>query len=337
MWTFYRGLEAPDSVRRLVGDWIPAENLETSRDTIRQAREYFAAARSSPLLTRPVLAYYGMVSLAKLVLLFDRSAPIPMDSIESLERKGHGLKHHEDSSTNGFDLASGTLEITADGKPGALQPRGIFPNLATRVVGADSARWLGTRLPIMRLLRMIPQIEGSLQQSLGPDADYLGMGVDIHTHVDGTVSLDVDLDRPGLSSVDDVRNRAPYLTASGALLSEAAPTARTPAKAVLTFAKPALAYATAVREEFYSSSATLPPHHEGVRFDSILSSYALMYALSIIARYKPHRWAAILDGRGSSLLPVVEAFVATAERWWPNLLLNRLTGCWVRFAQPQYS
>src|SRR5690606_32618386 len=75
MWTYFRTLESRDAARRLFGESIPEENFAAARHTIRQARAYFSAAQASPLLTRPVLDYYGMVSLAKLLLLFDTETP----------------------------------------------------------------------------------------------------------------------------------------------------------------------------------------------------------------------------------------------------------------------
>jgi hypothetical protein len=70
----------------------------------------------------------------------------------------------------------------------------------------------------------------------------------------------------------------------------------------------------------------------GVRLDNLLAIYMLMYGLSIVARYKPHRWSRIVEGRASPLLPLLERLMYVAERWWPNLVLNRLTRRWVTFA-----
>jgi hypothetical protein len=96
------------------------------------------------------------------------------------------------------------------------------------------------------------------------------------------------------------------------------------------------AYRLVVREEFIRGAYTIPSTLLGERFDSLLAAYAAMYALSIVARYKPHRWARILEGRDSPLLPVIETLMMICERWWPNLLLNRLTNSVVNFGQPTY-
>gem|GEM_PF-5055800 len=85
-----------------------------------------------------------------------------------------------------------------------------------------------------------------------------------------------------------------------------------------------------------SGAVVLPAHLRGVQFENILASFSLMYALSIVARYKPHRWSEILEGRDSPYLPAIEAFVAISERWWPNSVLNYLTKRWVIFEHPTY-
>jgi YaaC-like Protein len=94
-------------------------------------------------------------------------------------------------------------------------------------------------------------------------------------------------------------------------------------------------YALPSREEFTSHSNVLPPNMLGERLEGLLAQYVLMYALSVVARYKPHRWAGILQGE-TTLLPILEKLMAVAERWWPNLVLNKLTNTVVLFAPTMY-
>lgn len=337
MWSYYRMLETPDVVRRVAGDRAPEENLVAARDTIRQARAYFSAAQGSPLLTRPVLAYYGMVSLAKLLLLLDSKQPRTLREIEEVERKGHGLKQHDVLVDGAFSLEASEIEVTGDGSRAPFRPRGMFPLLAEVVLGSEASRWLGKRVSVLQLVRSVPQLATVLEQALGADRGYLGAEVSHNTSADGSVELQPDLDHPsGPKTAEDVLARAPYLNDCGAIVVATGGSRPDQRQVAIKFPSSATAYEVASREEFAPGAAALPPDLHGVRFDSLLASYALMYALSIVARYKPDRWASILDGNGSSLLPVIESFIPVAERWWPNLLLNRLTGKWIHFGQPSY-
>jgi len=336
MWTYLRTLETRDGLRRALQSEVSEENAEAVRASIRQAREYFAAARATPLLTRPVLAYYGMVSLGKLLFLLDRNDPISIDALENLERRGHGLKHFDETSQSSvFVLEDGEIEVTADGSSNP-SPRGVFPHLARLLVGNSADAWLSQRISILQLMRSVPQLETTLDQVCNGTRNYLGLGVETLRHTDDSLEVTVSLSESGLSTPDDVNALVPYLDTAGLKFEPGVKDRHGNASASFKLPHFEDSYALLVREESYRHASTLPASFKMVRLDSLLASYMLMYALSIVARYKPHKWTATLGGHTSSLLPVIETFMQTCDRWWPNLLLNRLTGNWLRFAHPSY-
>jgi len=338
LWSYYRRYEVIDFVQSRDGS--SQTHAEEAGHCVRQAREYFRSARSAPLLTRPVLLYYGMVSLGKLLLLLDEKTPMSMDDIEVLERHGgHGLKQYDpkppDVGDGAFHLERSLVEVTIEqGKKGSVNGRGIFPQLAARVTPTGGMSWLGQRFTLEEILRAIPQLDLHMRQAFGEDKGFTGLVVANMTwSADRSVyKLEISREPSAPKDAEEAQRRIAYLDPSASPVT----TGNDPYDPFTIPVEGAIAYSVVAREELTRTAQVLPATLYGERFDGLLAQYMAMYALSIVARYKPHRWAEILEGRRSPLLPVLERLMATAERWWPNLVLNRLEGAWVLFAPASY-
>lgn len=331
MWMYFRQFELIETARSRTARRDQA-SAEAVAHTVRQAREYFASAAGASLLTRPVLLYYGMVSLAKLLLLLDRVEPLTIDQIEVIERQGHGLK--ETDSTEAPDrvwrLEDCAVEIVADRKRSGLQGRGIFPQLAHRLVSSGSERWLGEQVAFLELLQAVPQLDLLLRQTFGEENGFAGVGVRRERRGD-----DFDLElmlTPGVATLGDVLDRLPYLDASK---HEVLAVTESGHQFKIRVSESEF-YSLPSREEFSEHINVLPAAVFGVRMEGFLAQYALLYALSIIARYKPHRWGSILRGESTPILPIVEHLIAIAYRWFPNVVLNKLTDSVILFAPHSY-
>jgi len=82
---------------------------------LRQAREYYEAARQGTLLIRPVLLYYGALNLCKALILFKNSQISLQSSLTT-----HGLRRTRVSSTSSLFSLSCRVEST---------PKSVFYNL----------------------------------------------------------------------------------------------------------------------------------------------------------------------------------------------------------------
>jgi len=331
LWIYFRRFEVIDSVQARTKDGLRA-NAEAVRHCVRQARDYFASASAASLMTRPVLLYYGMVTLAKLLLLVDHLRPLGIDDIEELERNGgHGLKQRDpDNASSGpYHLEAGSVIVTAgDRKGGGRLGRGIFPQLADRICPKHGETWLDQQVPLFDLLRAIPQLDLLMREGFGDRAGFSGLWVPrfdrgyVEIRVSDTATI----------AVNEVQGRIAYLDSERYSV-------RQPSRADSQL------YALDVaeeeqdellsREEFSEHDHVLPATLLGDRLEGLLAQYMVMYALSIVARYKPHRWAEILQGE-TGVLPILEKLMTVAERWWPNLVLNRLTSSAVLFAPTMY-
>lgn len=335
LWSYYRRYEVIDLVLgKAGGDQTRAEE---AGHCVRQAREYFRSARGAPLLTRPLLLYYGMVSLGKVILLLDESEPMSMEEIEAHERQGHGLKQNDPEpfeQKDAFQLEQSTIEVTAgQGKGHIVVPRGIFPQLAARVTPTRGKTWIGKTFKLGEILRAIPQLDLYMRQAFGEDKGFSGLMIDMAWTADRCIChLETKTQPSNPTNPDEVRQRVPYLGLDAGSISpsvDAYHLNRIPVEGTK-------AHSVVAREELSASTYVLPAALNGERFEGLLAQYMAMYALSIVARYKPHRWAELLEGRRSPLLPVLERLMATAERWWPNIVLNRLEGAIVLFASASY-
>ena len=63
-------------------------------------------------------------------------------------------------------------------------------------------------------------------------------------------------------------------------------------------------------------------------------SVVLLYALSIIVRYRPSIWRRVQEGDLDHMRVLIEAFLAVAERVLPDQFLQRISGQRVSTHQP---
>jgi hypothetical protein len=337
LWSYYRRFEVIRSVRREFG--ASAENAEAAADCVRQAREFAISAASASLITRPILLYYSMVNLAKVSLLLDQTQPTTIGQIEEYEENdGHGLRTTDPASKSSqrFALERMTVRVTSrSGRGGILEPSGLFMRFALHVTGPPASDWLGKSASVKDLLRAVPQLDDLLVEVFDEANGYRGLQGHVAHYMGQTASgaevvvphLMIDLTKNRVQTPEQARRKLTYLSRAHRLI----PSAMNQREYELS-CDPDEAVQRAVHEEFLRSEAVLPPALHGVRLNSLLAQYMLMYTLSIVARYKPHRWARLLEGRETPLLPLVERLMFISSRWWPNLLLNRLVDAQVTFA-----
>jgi len=218
LWMYFRRFEVIDWVNSRVRKGAARSPAEAVGHCVRQAREYFRSARSAPLITRPVLLYYGMVSLGKLLLLLDEANPLDIDQIEQFERKGHGLKQLDPEAsldTGVYRLEDARVEVSAQQrKGGGVTGLGIFPQLAQRVSPDSTSAWLNEVFFLRDLLRAIPQLDVTLRQAFGDQQGYSGLEVSPTLFADGTAALCVPVGSPPDVSPRDsaaLMERVPYI------------------------------------------------------------------------------------------------------------------------------
>jgi hypothetical protein len=86
------------------------------------------------------------------------------------------------------------------------------------------------------------------------------------------------------------------------------------------------------RSPFTHSALILPVFGEVGEFRAIC--LVLLYALSIVVRYRPSLWRRVQEGDLDHMRALIEAFLAVAERTLPEQFLEKITGQRIAAKQP---
>lgn len=199
IWNQLRYLTSPSNVRNVLSGrvktgreslWLESETLDKRASEIasciRQADEYFQAARTVGMETRPLLQFYGAESLAKAVILACDNALSPIDL------RFHGLSTRPNTAN---DAATRTeLQLFADDpiawemeQEFAITNDGVFPHLAR--IASDSVPAKGSVFRLKELLRFVPDLAHRYARHYGEISHclYLYSGPDIED--DGHYSI----------------------------------------------------------------------------------------------------------------------------------------------------
>ena len=123
---------------RIMGSSDVEEHAAEISYCIRQAQEFYAAAKASTELTRPILYYYGMVSLAQVLI---RSTYV----FQSVKR-AHGVQ---------VDFAQQAVKI---------QKRGIFPRFHDCYEVDPRIYVTETKLSLQELFSTIPEVSDEYRE-----------------------------------------------------------------------------------------------------------------------------------------------------------------------------
>lgn len=324
-----------------------------------QGREYFRSAAGAGDLVRPLILYYGALSLARGAALF-------LQDGKSKVKGQHGLK------TGGWgDLLSEPAAVPSCTV--RIEPGGTFGELADVTRNSEVARVVhagvpsvvevrspagippaGTELTIKEILGQIPDVAGLYERTFGEHPGRLRCEVQMTYELEpGTRAIDEQIP-PGR----EVRRHAYVGVVPGALgpadeewVAETVcggslrlyesntflPFARDPANEVagaslfeLYFdagseARPGLEMPVAADgtgDEYLKLSTGA-----GITLSTLLALHLTAYAAGMLVRYHPGYWATLSGGSGGdSIGPILSAAVSTVEERYPALILEALGG-----------
>jgi hypothetical protein len=67
-----------------------------------------------------------------------------------------------------------------------------------------------------------------------------------------------------------------------------------------------------------------------------IADYIAMYILSDCVRYQQELWGAVVEGKETGVLGLLDLFIAVSKRRFPNLILDHLYGETFRYGSPGY-
>ncbi len=303
--------------------WTATEALKAAPEIsacLRQADEYFIAAESVRLPTKPLLLFYGTHALSKAAILANDP------SLELQDLNYHGLSTRPSTTT---EPAQTTLRAYAKDpslwsmeEEFAVSNNGVFPHLS-RIYG-DVEITPGRIFRFKDVVRVIPDLSDIFARHYGESSHciylYSGPNVwdDNRLHVYFSVKTH-----------DEIISVFPEFQSGfePVFMHESFPGYRKADSASIEFAtleKGAIAGRYFVR-----------PLDSGIH-KSTPVLFVAMFILSNLVRYKPAFWMDVIEGRSSGSVSIAEALCNVFERRFPNDVLNMIWHESFTFGTPGY-
>jgi hypothetical protein len=320
MWAHLRVLAHVHNAKRLLLNQLggsrsvppPSDELLDKKASqisycVLQADEYFRAAESVSINTSPLLLFYGMLSLAKALII----ANDPTKLLEDV--KYHGL-HHDKGQR------AATIEEQL-----AFVNGGVFDDLTEVVSGFRFSK--ASAICFKDVLAISPELSGMYKRH------FDGFPRWVNFYSQETVSPYPYKLKMCIVTPDEA-------SALAAIPELASDFVRQPGlehgQAICFLSKPEVqrapeyfrVYSPVVGGRYLVGS--LPFTLGGIAHTRYLSpplsDYVLMYILSDCVRYQQDLWGNVVQGKETGVLGLIELAIAVARRRFPNLVLNELFG-----------
>jgi len=303
---------------------------EISRElayAIRTAEEYYHASNQVSILTQPLQIYYCMIHLSKSLFLATYGKKSPSQS--------HGLQ--KVGRWNEKVLVDMCVKVLKDG---------TFPQLHS-CYRKDKLR--GTTFRIGELFSLVPELKASFESVykqksnalrmirplknvvhiIDPDLKKYGFILETKTTKDyeeGQKHNSEILSRiPGISEKYDISDTIkPFWAPNALFLREKWRSENIEDSSILAVSA----------EEYFLMG--LQKGEKLVTLPELSSHFLIMYVLGMLSRYEPMKWGEIVKGEKSGDIYVIQKFLETIERKFPNLILNELEDKQFMFVAPGF-
>jgi hypothetical protein len=309
---------------------------------LRNATDYFSASQTRNVSQRVLNLYYGSMAFAFAEMLASPAGPTSLVQIEEETKRGHGLYTVDGQTSDVADLVVGLMRrgfftsyLTFLGKDIAWTPKEKakgYADLAS--YHPDSHATLG------QLFARIPEIADLFLDVLDNPTLWLHPSYDTMANHAGftlygrprvTRSYGILTDVSGKLSIEDVANIPGPISELKRIASKGR----------------GARYRMAIDHEGHDVWwSALPLHKSPLGPVALIkplyndvSEYraiclALLYALSIVVRYRPSVWRRVQEGDLDHMRVLIEAFLAAAERILPEQYLALASGMSIHARQP---
>lgn len=358
-WRGLSAFESADLVRRNHERTFERRmNAGAAQDVISaiaQGREYFNAAATAGELVKPLLLYYGVLSLSNALNVFAR----PQVRASTL-KPGHGLKSSRwpemlaedggtvrlqievsvgafsqlmDVSRERYTISVSTTDFDYDF--GGAFSGGVPPSIGffgqELIVQRPAGAGLGARLSLKGLLGRIPEISEVYQECFDEPPKNFPVSV-VRSQRNNELVISVRCGSAGFPG-DDVLRRE-YALQDGAGISRPAlgvvrDVYASRYESLVDDRMIELRYPAAISYAipFIEDGVMIAPFEDGSYVPALPRLFALSYFLGMLSRYHSTAWLSLVQGRGNGniMLPIVRESVAAIEGQFPVLVLRELT------------
>jgi hypothetical protein len=353
IWLRLRQLQSVNLATRLIAHRAQEDKVELAADAIRSkaegvsyalrnATDYFHASEARTVSQRVLNLYYGSLAFAFAEMLAAPAGPKTLAEIEDVTKQGHGLYTIEGESDRLEHLVVG---IIASGFfPAWMRAMhmatDIIPQRRPRVYadlqGLPALSWL----TIERLFANIPEVSDLFTGIFDSTPTWVAPAADFQANVGAlhfgggprpsrTYALLVD--KTARLSKEDV---AAFPGPISEIMEIAADGGGRHFRVAVDHPGKAIWWeALQVHRSPFGDAALLMPIFGAVHEYRAIC-VVLLYALSIIVRYRPSIWRRVQEGDLDHMRALIEAFLAVVERVLPEQFLERVTGQRIVAKQP---
>lgn len=280
----------------------PIETAKNLAFTMRAAREYYEAAESVTTLTHPLLLFYGMTALSKVLFTATHAKESPS--------RGHGL-HEIEEWTGAFSEFS--VRIQKDGT--FPQFHGCF----------DKETLENTEFSLKELLSLIPEVKVGFETVY----DEKSRALKIIRVRHGIAIVDSELQKYRdlanlISQIPKIHGR--YHKEYQELQDR-----------ICLWSVNHEAEDPVVRAVSGEEYLVLPlrKHTRIIALPQMSTHFLIMYLLGMLSRYHLKEWSEIIKGEETGEIYMVQKFLEVTKRKFPNLILNELRDCDFVFISPK--
>lgn len=338
IWEELSVFESQDFVRRWYKDRHGRELNAARRREITscfsQGREYMSSATNAAMSVRPLLLYYGVLSLSRgVILLLDRT------KTEASLKASHGLEVVDWRTT----LADG-IQNVLDLKIRATN--GTFCELALASKNRHSTGWwswpklvVGTYTVELNCPRFIEdQTTITLDDLISRDHRFLSLyerttqrSTKVHLSEIIAYENGIEVSLFDLGGVTPETIATRFGVPSNVLIRSRSESTRLPIPNYyfhllagdLNELKPVLPVSQYVGND---GMFVLEDFSNGDRFSELLRTFLTAYILGMLVRYFPTHWIALLrNENGDTAQPILMAAINAIERDYPELIAGALT------------
>jgi hypothetical protein len=355
IWLRLRQLQSVTLAKKLITERARRENVLLDKDevrskaegvayTLRNASDYFHARDARNVSQRILNLYYGSLSFAFAEMLASPTGSKTLVEIENRTKQGHGL-YTVDGLEDGLEhlvvgvISSGffpawmkSLGLVVDTIPEGKRKPGQYIDLA----GLSAASWLR----VAQLFARIPEVSDLFNDIFDEKPGWVTpFGDQLANARQSLFSQKEHATRTYVRFLDDsARLTKEDIAAFPGPISEIMEVEPDGAgrhfrAAVDHVGKKHWQDALQVHHSPFERQALILPIFGGVAEYRAIC-VVLLYALSIVVRYRPSVWRRVQGGDLDHMRVLIEAFLAVVERVLPEQFLEKVTGQPVFAKQP---
>jgi hypothetical protein len=327
MWDTYVYFESEPTTKAYLEDLYHRQGLVESNRLafqntpkfiyfIKQSREYFNAAKQSHILVKPLLVYYGMMSLIKSVVLtmdphYPNNTSVLRHGITTRKIKKLDYIFHED-------------EIK-------IQKEGLMPHFYQLLTGKE--HWPNNKYKVKDLLSLIPDLHESFYRSFGSASIvplFIAGQRDLTTgntvcYIPINVLQSQQKTKEELLSWINGSNEGDaYFLLGGKESPHGLMEIQWNHPDYLHVFDCPNGFSNPLFPQDYKGSHYLYMEENKSLLPEVIVHYLLMYNLGMLCRYETELWGEIIFSFSSSDMFMVNEFINVAMRKFPNLILNML-------------